>query len=88
MHYVYILECSDHTYYTGYTNALYKRLQTHNAKKGAKYTRGRTPVTLVYYEELEEKAEALKREYAIKQMTRKQKKALIKSKMEEINHES
>lgn len=79
MYYVYILECKDHTYYTGYTTDIKRRVATHNMKKGAKYTRGRTPVTLVYEEHYEEKQKALQREYAIKKMTRMQKEALIKT---------
>ena len=58
MHYVYIVKCSDKTYYTGYTNDLEKRLFAHNAGKGAKYTRNRTPVEIVYFEEYEDKSEA------------------------------
>ena len=68
-------------YYTGWTNDLDKRLKAHNGgKSGAKYTRNRRPVTLVYYEEFQEKQEAMKREYAIKQLTRKEKENLIKEK--------
>ena len=71
MCYTYILKCSDGTYYTGWTNDLDKRLKAHNGgKSGAKYTRNRRPVTLVYYEEFQGKQEAMKREYAIKQLTR------------------
>lgn len=73
MHYVYILKCSDNTLYTGYTNNLENRINTHNSKKGAKYTRGRTPVKLIYFEEYMDKSEALKREYRIKQLSREQK---------------
>lgn len=80
MHYVYIVKCSDGTYYTGYTNDLEKRLFAHNAGKGAKYTKNRIPVEVVYFEEYEDKSEAMKREYAIKQLTRGQKEKLIKSK--------
>ena len=78
MHYAYIVKCSDGTYYTGYTNDLEKRLLAHNAGKGAKYTRNRLPVEMVYFEEYEDKSEAMKREYAIKRLTRKQKEKLIK----------
>lgn len=78
--YVYILRCSDGSYYTGWTNDLIKRLLMHNSKKGAKYTKSRLPVELVYYEMCVDKSEALKREYAIKQLTRKQKQELIDSK--------
>ena len=79
MNYTYILRCSDDTLYCGWTNDLQKRLASHNAGKGAKYTRSRTPVTLVYYETFETKQEAMKREYAIKQLTRKEKEDLLKT---------
>ena len=65
-HYVYILECSDGSFYTGYTNNLQKRIRMHNAGKGAKYTCSRLPVKLVYSEIYEDKISALRREYAIK----------------------
>lgn len=79
MHYVYILECSDSSLYAGYTIDLDKRLKVHNQGKGAKYTRVRLPVKLVYNEEFENKSDALKREYKIKQLTRKKKEELINS---------
>ena len=80
MCYTYILRCSDGTYYTGWTNDLDRRLKAHNSgKAGAKYTRNRRPVTLIYYEEFEDKQEAMRREYAIKQLTRKEKEALIET---------
>ncbi len=75
--YVYILRCRDDTLYTGMTDDLEKRLAAHNAGKGAKYTRGRGPVTLVYHEELETKIDACKREYRIKRLTRQEKIVLI-----------
>lgn len=75
--YVYMVECGDHTLYTGWTTDLVHRLKVHNDGRGAKYTKARRPVKLVYFEELPDKSQALKREYAIKQMTRKQKEALI-----------
>lgn len=75
--YCYIIECSDKTLYTGYTNDLIKRLKVHNSGKGAKYTRARRPCKLVYYEECPTKSDAMKREYAIKQLSRKQKLELI-----------
>ena len=75
--YTYILECADGTYYCGWTNDLEKRVETHNAGKGGKYTRARIPVKLVYYEEFETKEEAQSREWHIKQLTRKQKEQLI-----------
>ncbi len=77
--YVYILRCRDDTLYTGMTDDLEKRLAAHNSGKGAKYTRGRGPVTLVYREELETKIEACKREYRIKQLTRPEKIKLIEN---------
>lgn len=77
MHYIYIVECSDETLYTGYTNDLEKRIETHNAKKGAKYTRGRTPVTLKYYEEYDNKVDAMKREAQIKKMRKEKKLKLL-----------
>ena len=77
MNYTYILECKDGTYYTGWTNNLEKRLKDHNAGKGAKYTKARLPVSLVYHEEFQTKEEAMSREYAIKHMTRTEKSELI-----------
>ncbi len=77
MNYIYIVECSDNTLYTGWTNDLEKRLIAHNSGTGAKYTRGRTPVTLTYFEQFETKSEAMKREYQIKQMSRVKKFKLI-----------
>ncbi|MBR5595810.1 MAG: GIY-YIG nuclease family protein [Lachnospiraceae bacterium] len=77
MHYTYILKCKDGTYYTGYTNHLERRVQAHNEGKGAKYTKGRRPVELVYYETYEEKQIAMRREWEIKQLTRSEKDILI-----------
>lgn len=79
MNYTYIVKCSDGTYYTGWTNNLEKRIQSHNSGTGAKYTRPRLPVTLVYYETFSTKQEAMRREYAIKQLNRQQKDSLIRS---------
>lgn len=73
MWYIYILECVDGSLYTGITNNLIKRLETHNKGKGAKYTRGRLPVVLRASFEVENKSLALKEEYRIKQLTREQK---------------
>ncbi|MCI5637498.1 GIY-YIG nuclease family protein [Sarcina sp. JB2] len=78
MNYTYILECSDGSFYTGWTNNLEKRINCHNKGKGAKYTRGRLPVKLVYFEEFIEKRDAQKREYVIKHLTRNNKLNLIK----------
>ena len=75
--FVYILECSDGTLYTGYTNDVDARVKKHNAGKGAKYTRSRLPVIACYREELDSKSLAMKREYKIKKLTRAQKLALI-----------
>ncbi|MDE6759765.1 MAG: GIY-YIG nuclease family protein [Lachnospiraceae bacterium] len=77
MAYTYIVECRDGTFYTGWTNHLEKRVESHNKGKGAKYTRSRLPVKLVYYETYASKKEAMKREYEIKRLTRKDKLALI-----------
>ena len=77
MNYTYILKCNDNTLYTGWTNNLEKRLEAHNAGKGAKYTKPRLPVELVYYESFETKQEAMKRECEIKKLKRKQKEELI-----------
>ncbi|MEG0156116.1 MAG: GIY-YIG nuclease family protein [Anaerovoracaceae bacterium] len=79
MHYVYILACADGTLYTGWTTNISARLATHNKGKGAKYTRGRLPVTLVYHEAFEDKSSALKREHAIKKLTLSQKLDLVRS---------
>jgi putative endonuclease len=75
-----MLLCADQTFYTGYTDNLEKRLNTHNAKKGAKYTRSRTPLKLIYSESFETKSEAMKREKVIQNLTRDQKKNLLNSK--------
>lgn len=77
--YTYILECSDGSFYTGWTNDLVKRVRTHNAGRGGKYTRARLPVRLVYFETFAEKREAQSREWHIKQLTHEQKRKLIES---------
>ena len=79
MNYVYILWCNDDSLYTGWTNNLEKRIKAHSDGKGAKYTRARVPVELVYFEVFEDKIEAMKREYAIKQLKRMEKLELIKN---------
>ena len=79
MYYVYLLRCADGTLYTGFTNDLARRLAAHNAGRGAKYTRRRRPVELVYWESFSNKSSALRREYAIKQLPRRQKLTLIQS---------
>lgn len=77
--YTYIVKCSDDTLYTGWTNDLEKRVKAHNSGKGAKYTKTRRPVELVYFEVHDTKQQAMKREYAIKQLSREKKLALIRS---------
>lgn len=76
--YTYIVRCKDDTLYCGWTNNLKKRIDSHNAGTGAKYTKSRRPVELVYYEVFATKEEAMSREYAIKQMKRSEKESLIK----------
>lgn len=73
MNYTYIVRCRDGTLYTGWTNNLEKRMEAHNSGKGARYTKSRRPVKLVYYEEFETKEEAMSREYAIKHMKKSKK---------------
>lgn len=77
VNYTYILKCADDTYYTGWSNHLSKRVSDHNAGRGAKYTKGRGPVTLVYYEAYPTREAAMCREFAIKHMTRSEKLRLI-----------
>lgn len=77
MYFTYILRCNDGTLYCGYTTDLDKRLKTHNKGEGAKYTKSRLPVELVYFEELETKSLAMKRECQIKKLTRGEKLKLI-----------
>ena len=79
----YILKCNDNSLYTGWTNDITHRLKMHNEGKGAKYTRGRGPVELVYLEEFETKQEALSREAKIKRLTRKEKLLLIETYQQE-----
>lgn len=76
-YFVYIILCGDNTLYTGYTTDVLKRFKAHQDNKGAKYTRGRGQLKLVYVEQLESKSLAMKREYEIKQLTRTQKNELI-----------
>ena len=75
--FTYIVECSDHTLYTGWTNDLEKRITAHNEGKGAKYTKTRRPVRLVYFETFATKEEAMSREYRIKRLSRRKKQQLI-----------
>ena len=77
MNYTYIVECNDGSLYTGWTNNLEKRLESHNSGTGAKYTKSRLPVRLVYYETFLTKNEAMSREYFIKRLSRDEKLKLI-----------
>ena len=77
-HYVYVVECSDGTYYTGYTTDVERRVAEHNDGEGAKYTRGRRPVELVHVETFDEQSRAMQREYAIKQLRRAGKEQLVR----------
>ena len=78
MNYVYILRCADDTLYCGWTTDIEKRLAAHNSGNGAKYTRSRGPVALVYLEEHEDRHDALSREWHIKRMSREEKIRLVK----------
>ena len=73
MNYTYIIKCKDGSLYTGWTNNLEKRLEAHNSGTGAKYTRTRHPVELMYYETFDTKEEAMSREYRIKKLSRAEK---------------
>lgn len=84
----YLLRCADDTLYCGITNALEKRLLAHNAGTGAKYTRGRTPVILLYREFCSDKSEALKREICIKRLSRADKLALVGHPSSPVTHAS
>lgn len=77
MNYTYLLECADNSLYCGWTNDLDKRVRAHNDGKGAKYTKPRRPVVLVYFEEFATKEEAMSREAAIKRLSRKEKERLV-----------
>lgn len=79
MNYTYIVKCSDETFYTGWTNDLKKRIEMHNSGKGAKYTKARLPVELVYYEAFDTKEEAMSREWYIKRLSRSEKQKLIEA---------
>jgi putative endonuclease len=75
--FVYLVECRDGSFYCGYTTDIEKRVINHNKGIGSKYTKRRRPVRLIYFEELSTKSEALKREYEIKQFSRKAKEDLV-----------
>ncbi len=78
VYYVYILKCSDGTLYTGITNNIENRMKAHSAGKGSKYVRTRLPFELIYKEEYKDKSSAMKREFKIKKLTRKEKFVLLK----------
>ena len=80
IHSVYIVQCNDGTFYTGYSNNVVRRVKAHNAGRGAKYTRTRTPVKLVYQRDFSSKPQAMKEEYRIKQLNRENKYKLINTK--------
>lgn len=77
VHWVYVIECDDGSFYTGYTTDVERRVREHDRGEGAKYTRGRTPVELVHAEQFESKSGAMSREYAIKQLSRAEKERLV-----------
>lgn len=77
--YVYILRCKDNSLYTGWCRDLEERIKKHNSGKGAKYTRAKGPCKLVYYEEISNKSEALKREVAIKKLSKVKKEDLVRN---------
>ena len=77
MWFLYVLECSDGSFYTGISNNLEKRITEHNSGKGSKYARARLPVRLIYSECVETKSQALKREIEVKRLTRTQKEQLV-----------
>lgn len=77
--YTYMVECADGSLYTGWTYDLVRRMEAHNSGRGAKYTRSRLPVQLVYYEKCKDKIAAMRREYAIKQLERRDKLRLVDS---------
>lgn len=77
MHTVYVLECADGTYYTGYTTDLDRRVEEHNEEQAAKYTRGRTPVEVIHVETYDSRGAALSREHEIKSLTRVEKERLV-----------
>ncbi|SFF03209.1 GIY-YIG nuclease family protein [Alteribacillus iranensis] len=87
-HFVYIIQCGDGTYYTGYTTNVRKRIELHESGQGAKYTRGRGPFQLVFEKEFSTKRKAMQEEWNIKQMTRRQKENLIYSVVKGGSHES
>ena len=89
MYHLYIVQCSDNTLYTGITKELNRRIDEHNfSDKGAKYTKARRPVILVYHEVHTDRSSASKREYAIKKMSRQKKRSLIDSFNSQVSSQS
>ena len=86
MYYVYLLRCADGTLYCGSTNNLQRRVKMHNGGRGAKYTKARRPVQLVYWEAAGEKSDALRREAAVKRLTRQRKLELVRAFSEDGGH--
>jgi len=78
MHFVYIIKCKDETLYTGWTTDVEARINAHNEGAGAKYTKGRGPVTLLYTEAFDSKSDALRREMSIKKLSRAEKLKLVR----------
>ena len=78
-YYFYVLLCADNSLYGGYSTDVYARLAAHQAGKGAKYTRGRLPIEMVYFEEMPDKSAALKRENELKKLKKAEKELLIKT---------
>ncbi|AAV47363.1 putative nuclease [Haloarcula marismortui ATCC 43049] len=83
-YHVYVLRCSDNTFYTGYTTDVERRVREHDAGDGAKYTRGRTPVELIHVESFDSQSDAMSREYEIKQYSRAEKERLVESSDAEV----
>ena len=83
MNYTYLVECADGTLYCGWTNHLEERIEAHNAGRGAKYTKSRRPVALVYYETFATKQEAMRREWEVKRLSRKEKQKLVAGRVQQ-----
>ncbi len=84
-HYFYVLTCKDGSFYGGYTNNLERRIKLHNEGKGAKYTRGRGPVTLTFFKQYSTKSDALKAEWQFKHLNRKKKIEFLRKEMGELD---
>ena len=86
-YFFYVLECKDTSLYAGYTNDVDRRVTVHNAGKGAKYTKARGPVRCIYYETFETKQQAMRAEYAFKQLRRSDKLQYMRRAADEITEE-